>query len=181
MSIEEIYQAKCRENSDICQHLPTLKAYAEKCNSVIELGVRSLVSTWAFLAGKPEGMISVDIHHPSHYKDYDPEGCNLELALELALKQKTDFQFIQHDSITVKLPPCELMFFDTLHTYAQLKAELDAHAKNVSKFLIFHDTETFKEELIPAIKDYMNGNPSHWLVDRMYSNNNGLLILQRND
>lgn len=178
MSIEEIYLAKCRENSDICQHLPTLKAYAEKCNSIIELGLRSIVSTWAFLAGKPMSLISVDIHHPSYYLDYDPGAGNLDLAMELATKQKTDFKFIQEDSTMVKLPPCELMFFDTLHTYEQLKAELNAHGKNVSKYLIFHDTETYKEELIPAIKEYMNENP-FWDVERMYSNNNGLMILKR--
>lgn len=178
ISIEEIYQAKCRENSDICQHLPTLKAYAEKCESIIELGVRSIVSTWAFLAAKPMRLISVDFYHPRHYKDYDPGGCNLELVMDLANEQGTYFEFMQHDSVTAKVPSCDLMFFDTLHTHVQLKNELEAHAKNVKRFLIFHDTETYKEELIPAIKEYMQQNPV-WDVALMLSNNNGLLILER--
>ncbi len=54
MSITEIYNQKCEENSDICQHLPTLKRYAEDSDIIVELGVRSIVSTWAFLMGKPK-------------------------------------------------------------------------------------------------------------------------------
>jgi hypothetical protein len=84
MTIEEIYHQKCNDNSDICEHLPTLRRYAEKCDSVIELGVRSVVSTWAFLAAKPKIILSIDIKHPSEYADYDPNGCNLELVEELA-------------------------------------------------------------------------------------------------
>ncbi len=171
-----IYEAKCNDNSDICQHLPTLKKYTEDCETVIELGVRSVVSTWAFLMGKPKSIISVDIHHPSYYLDYDKEGCNLELAEQLAKEQGTEFIFIQDNSIKVKLPKCDLMFFDTLHTYHQLSDELKAHGNNVNKYLIFHDTETYKKELMPAIKEFIKEN-EHWVLHEKFDNNNGLIIL----
>lgn len=178
MTIEQIYQAKCRDNSDICQHLPTLKAYAQKCTTVVELGVRSIVSTWAFLAAVPYRLISVDIQHPSFYKDYDPHGCNLELVEKLAREQGTRFQFIQADSRSVLVPSCDLMFFDTLHTYEQLRDELGQHAYKVMKYMIFHDTETYKKELMPAIEEYLESHPQ-WMIDKVFTNNNGLLILQR--
>lgn len=176
MSITEIFNKKCNDNSDICQHLPTLKKYAEGCNVVIELGVRSIVSTWAFLEGKPNRLISVDIHHPSHYKDYDSEGCNIELVEHLSKEQRIDFEFIQGDSRKVKLPDCDLMFFDTLHTYHQLSDELAAHGSNVKKYMIFHDTETYRKELVPAINQFLNKN-NDWKVIEKFSNNNGLWVL----
>lgn len=179
MSILEIYEAKCNDNSDICQHLPTLKKYAEECEVIIELGVRSVVSTWAFLAAKPRALLCVDLYHPSHYIDYDSEGCNIDLAAKLATQQLTFFEFICHDSRTVKLPKCDLMFFDTLHTYEQLTAELNAHSRNVEKYMIFHDTETFKDELMPAINNFLYSN-SEWYVKKQYFNNNGLTILKHN-
>ncbi len=178
MTIQEIYEQKCNENTDIFQHLPTLKEYAEKCDLVIELGVRSIVSTWSFLAGNPNWLISVDICHPSYYSDYDKDGCNLDLVYEKAKEKGIYFEFIQHDSITVTLPQCDLMFFDTLHTYHQLEAELKAHGHNVNKYMIFHDTVTYGKELMPAIKEYMKENPE-WKIEKEFKNNNGLLILAK--
>lgn len=178
MTIESIYEAKCNDNSDICQHLPTLKEYAEKCDTIVELGVRSIVSTWAFLIGKPASLISVDIWHPSKYLDYDPNGCNLELVQELAEKNGTKFQFIEEDSRFVVLPKCDLMFFDTRHTYDQLSAELNYHHANVKKYMVFHDTETYKDELVPAIGEFLF-NHREWEIEKMFSNNNGLWILKR--
>ncbi len=48
MKIIDIYNNLCNEKSDINEHLPTLKRYAEKCDHITEMGVRSVVSTWAF-------------------------------------------------------------------------------------------------------------------------------------
>ena len=177
MSITEIYESKCNDNSDIRQHMPTLKEYAEKCEVIIELGVRSIVSTWAFLMGKPKVLISVDICHPSEYIEYDKEGCNLELVYKLSKKQKTYFEFICNDSVTASLPNCDLMFFDTLHTYEQLSSELKAHGSKVSKYMLFHDTETYKDELMPAISEFLDENNT-WQLHKQYFNNNGMIILK---
>ena len=37
--------------SDINQHIPTLYNYSKECESIIECGVRSVISSWAFLKG----------------------------------------------------------------------------------------------------------------------------------
>lgn len=178
MTLEEIYESKCNDNSDICQHLPTLKKYAELCDKIIELGVRSIVSTWAFLYGKPKSLLSVDIYHPSSYIDYDKDGCNIELVYEISKETGVEFSFIEADTLKITLPKCDLLFFDTLHTYEQLSKELELHGNNVNKYLIFHDTVSYESELIPAIKEFMEANP-HWILEAEYKNNNGLLILKR--
>jgi len=48
---------------DIREHLDTLREYASRCNSVTELGVRWVVSTWALMAGRPKRLTSFDINH----------------------------------------------------------------------------------------------------------------------
>ena len=37
--------------SDINEHLPTLYKYAQECESVIELGVRGVISSYALVYG----------------------------------------------------------------------------------------------------------------------------------
>jgi hypothetical protein len=71
-----------------------------------------------------------------------------------------------------------MMFFDTVHTYHQLSDELFAHGYKVNKYLVFHDTEIYRKELWPAIKEYMNLTMD-WEIDKVFTNNNGLLILKR--
>ena len=46
--IEDYYQIQCDTASDINEHLPVLKEYAQKCETITEMGVRAVVSTWAF-------------------------------------------------------------------------------------------------------------------------------------
>jgi len=41
----------CNEKSCINEHLPRLFKYASECESIIELGVRGCVSSWAFVFG----------------------------------------------------------------------------------------------------------------------------------
>ena len=57
--IEENYELKCKTISDINEHLPILKKYAEECDVVIEMGVRNVVSTWALLLAKPKKLIII--------------------------------------------------------------------------------------------------------------------------
>lgn len=52
------YSSECARQSDINEHLPTLRAYAAQCTSVAEMGVRGIVSTWALLKGLAEGVTS---------------------------------------------------------------------------------------------------------------------------
>ena len=40
-----------KNSIDIMEHLPTLYNYAKDCDSVFETGVRSCISSWAFVFG----------------------------------------------------------------------------------------------------------------------------------
>lgn len=57
------YSRMCQIQSDINEHLPVLKRYAEECRTVTEMGVRFACSTWAFIEGKPKSLTCIDIMH----------------------------------------------------------------------------------------------------------------------
>ena len=183
-TIEAKYQEKCATPSDIYQHLPTLRKYAEQCRHVTEMGVRTIVSTWAFLAAKPEhGVLSIDYIHPVRH------GGNLDEVLELAILERVIFDFVEADTRTVEISPTDLLFIDTWHTCEQLKIELARHASKAGKFIILHDTETYglQDEspgtghgLRPALNDFLaDGEGLNWKIKEIFTNCNGLTVLER--
>jgi hypothetical protein len=196
MSIEEKYQMACKTPSDIYEHLPTLRRYAAECRHVTELGVRTIVSTWAFLAGLGDcrqdagstlKLVSVDAIHP---RDAGGDLDEVVKAVEtLNLEPRTlnlEFQFIQADDRKITLPYTDLLFIDTWHVYDQLVLELERHAGKARKFIILHDTETFgltgetpgHRGLKPALDEFLaSWWGKDWKVREHFSNCNGLTVL----
>jgi hypothetical protein len=179
--------------SDINEHLETLKKYTEECEVVIEMGVRKICSTWAFLAGNPKKLISLDLYNPIHF------GGNLQEVYDAALLGEIDFTFIEQDSLTYNIDSCDLLFLDTWHDFLQLKKELNRHHSNVKKYIIFHDTVSYMnvdekshdemgklndvetnlpKGLWPAIEEFLYHNKD-WIIWEKKPNNNGLTVLKR--
>ena len=183
MVIDNVYGHLCVTPSDINEHLPTLKRYAEEVEHVTEMGVRWIVSTWAFLSGKPKKLISIDIKHPNKF------GANLSVVEKAAKESNIDFSFIEGSTLEMQIEKTDLLFIDTLHTYTQLTKELELHSKNVNRYIALHDTTTFslKDEqpqqsskvgLKLAISEFLEKNKD-WKMIEEYTNNNGLTILER--
>jgi hypothetical protein len=174
-TLNEQYQFECTRRSDINEHLPTLKKYAEECEHITEMGVRDVVSTWAFLMSKPKKLISYDINT-----------INEKVILDLIKETDIQFQFILADTTKIEIEETDLLFIDTLHTYDQLKVELALHGNKSKKYIIFHDTTLFGSRgergdigLNPAINEFIEKNP-YWIKHEVFTNNNGLTILKRN-
>lgn len=185
---------------DIREHLPVLREYASRCNTVTELGVRWVVSTWAFLAARPKVLRSFDVVHFSHY------GKTSEFMQNAAKEINVQFSFYNEDVLlTNNVIETDLLFIDTVHSYKQLKMELKLHGNKAKKYIILHDTVSFgecNEAVIPkneywsdelktyydsledadginqAIIEFISEN-TEWKIERALSNNNGLLILSR--
>jgi hypothetical protein len=180
--INNIYEHHCNRTSDINEHLPTLKKYSEEVDSVVEMGVRWVVSTWALLAGKPKTMTSIDIDNPLKHN------VSIEKVEKIAEEAGIPYKFVQGDTTKIEIEECDLLFIDTWHVYDQLKQELELHGNKARKYLIFHDTTTFGERgesagykgLQPAIDEFLEKN-SHWSVKEVFTNNNGLLVLERDE
>lgn len=175
--LEKKYNNLCSTPSDINEHLPTLKMYAEMCSHVTEMGVREIVSTYALLMGKPKIMVSYDINV-----------CKWEQVRDM-VKEHTDFIFIQDNTLSTIIDPTNLLFIDTLHNYDQLKEELRLHSDKVSDFIIFHDTTSYefigesydgtrKKGIWFAIEEFLIEH-EEWKLERRWKNNNGLTIIKK--
>lgn len=193
--ILEKYEQLSEIPSDINEHLVTLKKYAEECDTIVEMGVRSIVSTWAFLAGNPKKLTSLDLYNPTKF------GGNLQEVYDAAGLTNIDFSFIECDSLTYEMEPCDLLFIDTWHCYLQLKKELTRHHSKVNKYIILHDTVSYAnvdeksademgilndiETNLPkglwsAVEEFLYEN-KNWVIWEKKPNNNGLTILKRTD
>ena len=176
--LQETYNELCARPSDINEHLPTLKKYAEECEHITEMGVRWVVSTYALLMGKPKKLISYDIN-----------AINSE-PIQQMVKDDTDFEFRVANTLNLEIEETDLLFIDTLHNYNQLKGELTLHGNKARKYIIFHDTTSFEwigesyegkvdeKGLWPAIEEFLEVNP-YWELHERFTNNNGLTILKR--
>ncbi len=143
-------------NTDISEHLPTLRLLVSLCDHVTEFGVRSGVSTQAFLT----------TNVPSIHYDIDPQ----------PFAFPSPHSFIQADTLKIDIQPTDLLFIDTEHSYEQLSQELALHANKVRKYLVFHDTTTYDEALTPAIVEFLKDHKD-WKLLAQYLNNNGLTVL----
>lgn len=132
-AIMERFNLVLHAESDINQHLATMRSIALGCRTITEFGVRSAVSTCAWLASGAEVIRCYDLDIPG----------NLGELEALAKDAGIDFQFIQQDTTKVFIEPTDLLFIDTKHCGAQATQELTNNAERVSKYLIFHDTDIY--------------------------------------
>jgi hypothetical protein len=199
--MHKIYLKHCISPSDIYQHLPTLFEYTKKCDSVVECGVRDVVSvsSYAFasaLIGNPRN--SYTLVDPCKSNQFDG-------FLELCNNEGVNARFIKESDIKCPLVETDLLFIDTWHVYGQLKRELAYWHSSVKKYIIMHDTtvdewygetirgqmdaqqqsietgipvEEITKGLWPAIEEFLIDHPEWYLKER-FTNNNGLTILAR--
>ena len=172
------YISSMNTQSDINEHLPVLLNLAKECDHITEMGVRSGMSTRAFLNSKAK-LISYDIE----------ENEEVLKIINFARDSNKEVEFIKADVREIDIEETDLLFIDTLHTYNQLKKELELHGNKSKKYIVFHDTityglkdevecETNKHGLLPAIIEFLIDN-KHWRFKKFFTNNNGLTVLER--
>jgi hypothetical protein len=203
-TILDNYRHHSESTGDINEHLPTLARYASECESIIELGVRGCISSWAFCKGllnnnKPIKKMFLN----------DITVCDIESLLCAAKSPDVNidvtYQWINDLLVDTSCLETDLTFIDTWHVYAQLKRELEKYSKITKKYIIMHDTEVdanygetircgwnaeeqsrqtgypveeINRGLIPAVVEFLENNPE-WTMHEHYKNNNGLTVLQR--
>lgn len=189
MTLEDLYQQHCKSGTAIAAHLPRLRALADGLALAIEFGVKRGASSTALLLGAKQ-VISLDIVETPQAR-----------AIESLAGGRWDYRI--EDSRSAQLPPCDLLFVDSQHDYAHVKAELEAHAHHVRRYLIFHDVSTFGEVaavgetgkqawqytpgqsvpsaywgIRPAI-DWLQIVDDSWRIKARYVDSHGLLVLER--
>jgi len=197
--IERGYLERCKNPSDINEHLPTLSRYASECTHTTECGVRGAVSSYALgngIRGK-EGarMIMVDL-----------VGCDaIETFVDVCENEGVKATFYKEDDLTCKMEDTDLLFIDTWHVYGHLKRELARWHSHAKKYIILHDTtvdgeygesirmgwnmieqskltgipvDEIAKGLWPAVEEFLRDHPE-WTLKERFTNNNGLTVLAR--
>ena len=114
-------------------HLETLYKYSLKCDSVLETGVRGVVSSWAFLKG-----INDSKKTPKKIFLNDIQECDIELLIEVSNNLGIEIQWIWENNLNLVIDSTfDLVFIDTLHVYGQLKRELNKFSKFVISTLSY--------------------------------------------
>ena len=195
--IDIMYYNMCQNYSNIHEHLPTLKKYADECNSIIQLGYDQGNAVWAFIASNyyKNKLLLVD-NNPKYILD----------ILDITNKLNLNFSYKWCNYLDLEVNETfDLTFIDTWHVYGQMKRELAKFSKITNKYIIMHDTTVdewygesirmghdiieeskksgFPEEEIisgvwPAIIEFLTNN-KEWVLHERYTNNNGLTILKK--
>lgn len=166
---------------DLNEHMDAIKELAAKCESAIDLGKRR-ESMVALAASGCASVLSLNTQaDDDSYK-----------AVARMSPQVTVQAFSLADPLP-DLPPADLLFIDTQHTYSRLSAELAKYAPNVGRYIVLHDTVTSglrgdDGELAPdgstrglahAVRDFLEANPE-WFIAQHTNQQHGLTTLSRN-
>lgn len=208
MSLEEKYKLRCETKSDINEHLPTLYKYSSECQSVAELGVRGVVSSYAFAWGLKNNNSQV-----KEFSVFDISYCDVSDLVQDCFENGIDIcDHIPEDDLTVNIAghTYDLTFIDTFHCYPHCYEELCKFSNHTNKYIILHDTtidsetsecvrlgyepqhydnlvdryskkytaDDFKKGLSYAIDKFLAENPE-WSVKEKFENNNGLTVLSK--
>lgn len=201
-AILQKYQTAKNTPSDINEHVPIFRDMASQSNSILELGVRSVVSSWGFLQG---------LLDQSEVSEKTLTCCdivkskNVAILEKLAIEAGVSFKFIEGNDLQVDLPKADIVFIDTWHIYGQLKRELQKVKDLAQKYILLHDTtidgvygETIRNKwdafaqsqksgipvheinlgLWPAVEEFLADN-KNYVLHKRHTNNNGLTILKR--
>ena len=196
------FYALCSKSSDINEHLPTLYKYSNDCESVLELGVRGIVSSWAISYGLLNNNKEEKYHFINDLNECDINEIyskSLETDIKIEHKWINDLELVFDRNF-------DMVFIDTWHVYGQLKRELENFSKVTNKYIIMHDTtvdeyagetircgwnaheqskntgipvEEITKGLWPAVEEFLILYKNEWKLKERFSNNNGLTILEK--
>jgi len=174
-SIISSYKIQKEQPSDVKDVLKYYEKYAKQCKTITEFRDRQYLTTLCFLHQKPK-KLSV----------YNYEECIVAEDIKIAFSGEVFVSFSVKDSLTVDIEKVDLLHLDTFHNYERVYGELNKHHLKVKKFILIHDTETFKfigsdgtkPGLKNAIDDFIFKN-KEWQIEAHYKESNGLTVLSR--
>lgn len=178
-SLNDLYTQRKNAGTDISEHMPRLKAFAEltQARNIVELGVRSGNSTLAFLIA-----LRVTVSH-LYSVDIDP----IEGDLKQFVGRIGQWDFRQQDDIPY--PPffpeqADIIFIDTSHELEQTRKEIMTYWPHLAPkgVMLFHDTDMKANPhfgVTPAIVEFCYHHPD-WQT-HFWDNNNGLGVLFRGE
>ena len=201
IDIEQVLKTYVQEKGDINEHLLYLQEISKSCESILECGVRTVVSSWAFLSGLVKNEKVKKILHSCDLERSD----NINYLEKACQEQNVIFTFHECSDLDLPFQTYDMIFIDTWHIYGHLKRELNKFHKMALKYIIMHDTEVDRihgetirngwdvriqslksgipileilKGLQPAIDEFLEEHPE-WKIKIHFTHNNGLTVLER--
>jgi hypothetical protein len=201
IDIEQKLTQVIKNAGDIDEHLVYLMKLSSECESVLECGVRNIVSSWAFVNGL---VINKSNTKKLVCSDIEPAPGAQDLATACA-ENNIQHTFIVGNDLEIVMEPYDMIFIDTWHIYGQLKRELAKMHSYAKKYIVMHDTEVDMiygesirmrhdidlmvknsgysyEEVTTglglAINEFLATHPE-WKIKRHFQHQNGLTVLER--
>ena len=182
--LQELYRHRCHEGGNLNEHLPLLYMLSLESNGVAEFGIDRGISTSAILAGQEERALR---GWPASYLGVDVNAaCEAEVQRLCKIRTREfPAAFIKASSVTIPaIAPVDLLFIDSLHTEATIRAELAIHLGSVRKWIAMHDTVAFGENgEQPGTRGLLYGIDAllqpEWIKVYDSPRNNGLAVFRR--
>lgn len=181
------FRLRVKSENDFSRQMEIVSDFVKmfELKNCSEFGVRDGNSTVAFMYG----LSKLNILNRNHIvlNSYDKDHMSQHLSRELVCLNPNIKHIFHHvDILTItKISHTDILLLDTEHTYNQLLYELCIFNKYVTKFIMIHDTSTFREVgedgkrgLKRAIDDFFIDNPN-WEVFWNFTKGNGLTVLKR--
>lgn len=166
MELDILYENAKNRPSDINEHIETLYNYATECTSIAELGVRGMVSTWAFLKGLRDSKIKEQAKLRYYAFDIIPleEDRLNQVCFENGI-DNTNYFGVSDLDVDISGEYYDIVFIDTFHCYPQCYEELCKFAPHANKYIILHDT-TIDGETSECVR--LGFEPQHYksLIER---------------
>ena len=189
VDLEALHRRNVAAGTAISAHLDRLRELATGLDLAVEFGVKRGASSLALLLGA-QRVVSYDVVATPEARE-----------LEAMVGDCWDYRL--EDSRAADIPPHDLLFVDSLHSYDQVAAELK-HADKARRYLVLHDVTTFGEVgavgetgrqawtyvagrgsvplahrgIRPAVDELMIRDPSWRIIERRVESH-GLLVLER--
>eukprot|EP00928_Gymnodinium_smaydae_P032307 TRINITY_DN23436_c0_g2_i1.p1 TRINITY_DN23436_c0_g2~~TRINITY_DN23436_c0_g2_i1.p1 ORF type:complete len:137 (+),score=15.98 TRINITY_DN23436_c0_g2_i1:128-538(+) len=117
----------------------------------------------------------------------------------VASANNVSYRFLQASSLHVSLKPADMVFIDDLHAYAQVRRELAKYAPLALKYIVLHDTFSWRDRdecqeeryqsldvcvgqpalgIYQAVVEFLQLHPE-WIVRSHTDRSAGLTVLQR--
>lgn len=155
---------------DMAPHIAALIEYARTAESIVELGIRGGVSTWAMLKGLPPDGRIIGVDNDPDVLEMLPPWVRDDPRLELLIA----------DDLTIEFPNryVGLVMIDSGHEYEQTLAELELADRLTENRVVLHDylyAET--PGVRQAVDEFTSG--LRWVIETVHPSQWGLAVLRR--
>ena len=169
---QEIWETALKTPRDLNEHMETLKSYADKCDSIMEITERQ-ESTIAFLTSSAKKLISFQREQGKFIKD----------GMTNFPDRFFNYSINEDISLVLKDESYDLAFLDAGHTYREVVSQLQNFGVRAKRFIILHDTTLYGSKgpdnqagKMKAISEFLKSNPL-WTIIRQDHHQHGLTVL----